>query len=129
MSDFDALLKRSFAEASEPADDGFAVQIGHAVARREKAVQLRQTLQYCAFALAGLTVGYAVYSVAGTLGPQLQAMAGLQLAEAQANLSTGASTGFFEQIGASLSAGMTYILLGTAALAGGAVALRSVQQD
>ena len=43
MTDFDALLKRSFAEAHEPLDDGFSVNVGHAVAQREAghAVRLR----------------------------------------------------------------------------------------
>ena len=43
MTDFDALLKRSFAEAHEPADDGFAVNVAHAVAQarsRPEAAQL-----------------------------------------------------------------------------------------
>lgn len=129
MSDFDALLKRSFAEAPEPADDGFTVQIGHAVARREKALQVRQTLQNCGFALAGLAVGYGVYSVAGSLGPQVQALIGLELAQAQAGLGAGLGAGVFDQIAASMGAAMSYILLGAAGLAGGAVALRSAQQD
>ena len=42
MNDFDALLNRSFAEAhDEPADDGFAVKVSHAVAMRERGLQIR----------------------------------------------------------------------------------------
>ena len=41
MSDFDAMLKRSFAEAHEPVDDGFTVSVTHAVAGSERGDYLR----------------------------------------------------------------------------------------
>ena len=46
MTDFDALLKRSFAEAHEPADDGFAVNVTHVVAMREAGLKARSYMQY-----------------------------------------------------------------------------------
>ena len=66
---FDALMKRSFAEAPEPADDGFAVNVGHAVARRERTLKLRSYFQYGALTLGAAAVSYGLYSfVAFRLG-------------------------------------------------------------
>lgn len=130
MSDFDALLKRSFAEAPEPADDGFSVRIAETVAHREHALKVRQWVQTGAFALAAATVAYGAYSVAGALGPELQAAIGLQLAEAQTSLSAAPSpASLVDSVAAAFGAGLTQILLATIALAGGAVAYRAVQQD
>ncbi len=127
MNDFDALLKRSFAEADEPADDGFSVQVSHAVARREAASTLRSRAYAVAMGVAGLAVFYGVYALVSALGPQVLAMAGLELAQAHGALASGPSE-TAQGLMHSLSAGMTQVLLITAALAGGAVAYRSVQQ-
>ena len=129
MNDFDALLKRSFAEAPEPADDGFTVKIGHAVERREAALQLRNVLQGVGMAAAGAVALSGVYGLVSGFGQDIMATAGLEIARAHGAISTAPSLGNAAQgVMQSLSAGMTQILLVAAALAGGAVAYRSVQE-
>ena len=127
MTDFDALLKRSFAEAEEPADDGFTVRIAQHVAKREAASRLRGQIYAAGMVVAGLAVFYGVFMLASALGPQVLAIAGLEIAQAHGALASGpsdAGQGLLQSLGA----GMTQLLLITAALAGGAVAYRSVQQ-
>lgn len=128
MSDFDALLKRSFAEAHEPADDGFVVNVGHAVAKREASLKLRDYMQLGAVTVGAAAVSWGLYAVAGAVGPELMASVGLEVARAHAAVSTApdagaAAQGFIQSMGA----GLTQILLVTAALAGGAVAYRATQ--
>lgn len=128
MSDFDALLKRSFAEAHEPADDGFVVNVGHAVAKREASLKLRGYVQLGAVTVGAAAVSWGLYAVAGAVGPELMASVGLEVARAHAAVSTApdagaAAQGFIQSMGA----GLTQILLVTAALAGGAVAYRATQ--
>jgi hypothetical protein len=131
MTDFDALLKRSFAEAHEPADDGFSVNVGHVVARREADLKLRSYIQYGAITLGAAAVSYGLYVVAGAYGQELMATAGLEVARVHGALSSapsaaeagGAAQGFLQSLGA----GLTQILLVTGALAGGAVAYRATQ--
>ena len=128
MSDFDALLKRSFAEAAEPSDDGFTVQIGAAVSRREKLAKWRSIAQTAAMAAAGVAVLYGGYALASVFGQPLLAGAGLELAQAHGALSGAPSVGAQAQtLAQSLGAGMTQTLLIVAALAGGAVAYRATQ--
>jgi hypothetical protein len=129
MNDFDALLKRSFAEAPEPADDGFTVKVGHAVARRETAVQIRSVVQSVGMAAAGAVALYAVYGLVSSFGQEVLAVAGLEVARAHGALSSapsisGAAQGVMQSLGAGM---MTQLLLIAAALAGGAVAYRAVQ--
>mgnify|MGYP000107537173 CR=1 FL=1 len=130
MNDFDALLKRSFAEAPEPADDGFAVHIGHAVARREMALKARNLAQTIGLAAAGVALVYGGLSFYGVFGQELLASAGVEVARAHGALSTaptfGSATNAVLQ---SLGTGMTQIILMTAAaLAGGAVVYRTTQE-
>jgi hypothetical protein len=127
MTEFDALLKRSFAEMDEPADDGFTVAVTHVVKRREAAATLRSRAYAVAMGVAGLAVFYGVYALASVLGPQVLAVAGLELAQAHGALVSGPSEAG-QGVLSSLSAGMTQVLLITATLAGGAVAYRSVRQ-
>lgn len=128
MNDFDALLKRSFAEAPEPADDGFTVKVGHAVARRETALKTRAVLQGIGMAAAGAVALYGVYGLVSGFGQEVMATAGLEIARAHGALSSAPSiSGAAQGVMQSLGAGMTQILLTAAALAGGAVAYRSVQ--
>ncbi len=130
MNDFDALLKRSFAEAHEPADDGFSVNVSHAVARSESALKVRNAAYSVGMAAAGAAILYGAYTVATAFGQEFLAAAGLEVARAHGALSSapsvsGAAQGFLQ----SLSAGfMTQVLLATAALAGGAVAYRATQE-
>lgn len=130
MNEFDALLTRSFAEAhNEPTDDGFTVKVGQAVARRETENKIRNAAYAAGMATAGAAVLYGAYAVAGAFGQELLATVGLEVARAHGALSEApsvstAAQGFMQSIGA----GLTQILLVTAALAGGAVAYRASQE-
>jgi hypothetical protein len=130
MTDFDALLKRSFAEAHEPADDGFTVNIARAVERGENALKTRGALQIAGVTVACGALAYGAYAVLSVLGQDMLATAGLELARAHGAISSapsmeGAAQSFLQSMGA----GMTQILLVTAVLAGGAVAYRASQED
>lgn len=125
MNDFNALLKRSFAEADEPADDGFALAVTQHVARREAAAVWRARAYAVCMGVAGLAVLYGVYAMAVAIGPQLIAFAGLELAQAHGALASGSAPAGLGLFGA----GITQMLLSGAALAGGAVAYRSVRQS
>ncbi|MGD9965735.1 MAG: hypothetical protein AB7T59_04395 [Hyphomonadaceae bacterium] len=130
MSDFDALLKRSFAEAHEPQDDGFVVNVTHRVAAREADLRVRGYLQVGAVLVGAAAASWGLYSFAGAFGQEFLASAGLEVARAHSALSSaptvdaGAATQSFIQ---SLGAGLTQILLVMGALAGGAVAYRATQ--
>ncbi len=129
MTDFDALLKRSFAEAHEPADDGFVVNVGRAVAKREAGLKTRGYMQLGAVTIGAAAVSWGLYAFAGAFGQEFMASIGLEVARAHAAVSTApdpgaAAQGFIQSMGA----GLTQILLVTAALAGGAVAYRSTQE-
>ena len=125
MSDFDALLKRSFAEAhDEPADDGFSVQVGHAVARTERALRARNAFQTGAWAIAGGAVLFGAYGIAMNIAPDVLTSLGFGMSRAHEAL-TGPGANMMQTIGA----GMTQILLVAGTLAGGLVAYRATQQD
>jgi hypothetical protein len=128
MNDFDALLKRSFAEAPEPADDGFSVQIGRAVAHREKTAKVRNAAYSVGMAAAGAAVCYGLYGLASVYGQEVLASAGLELARAHGAISTAPSVGDTAQgMLQSFGAGLTQMLFVFGALAGGAVAYRAAQ--
>src|SRR5262245_4487662 len=128
MTDFDALLKRSFAEAHEPADDGFSVKVGHAVSRRESAVKARSLVYALGMAAAATAVVYGVSGMALSFGQEVLASAGLEIARAHGAISNAPSiSGAAQGVMQSLGAGMTQILLVTAALAGGAAAYRATR--
>jgi hypothetical protein len=137
MNEFDAVLKRGFAEAHEPADDGFSVHVGHAVARHEKALQIRNYVQNAGMSIGGAAALWGAYSFAGAMAPEIMANLGLEVARIHGALSgaptvTTATGDAFGQAGgmlASLGAGLTQILLVMGVLAGGAVAYRAAQQD
>lgn len=128
MNDFDALLKRSFAEAPEPVDDGFSVQVGRAVAYREKAAKVRNAAYTVGMAAAAAAVCYGAYGIVSVYGQEVLASAGLELARAHGAISGAPSVGGAAQgMLQSFGAGLTQMLLVFAALAGGAVAYRSAQ--
>lgn len=131
MSDFDAFLTRSFAEAERPADAGFSVRVGHAVARREAGLRVRNGLQTAGLAVGVAVVGFAVFGAAGT-AVELLSGAGLEATRAMGALNdgpsvveqaTGAGAGLLQAFGL----GLTQILLIAGALVGGAVAYRANQ--
>lgn len=134
MTEFNALLRRSFAEAPEPADDGFSVQVTAAVAHREKALKVRSLAQNVGMAAGFAAAAYGLYTVAGPFGQDLLAAAGLEVARIHAAVTEVPSVGGLAETAGqglmrSLGAGMTQILLmTTAAIAGGAVVYRAVQE-
>jgi len=123
MSDFDTLLKRSFAEAHEPADDGFAAHVSHVVARNERGAQVRNAVQSCAFAVAGAVVLYAFYGMALQFGPDFLASVGFGVARARSTVGEPAM-----DMWRTANAVLPQILLVTGALVGGAVAYRATQE-
>lgn len=129
MSDFDALLKRSFAEDhGEPADDGFVVNVTHRVARREADLKVRGYVQNGAMVVGAAAVSWGLYAFAGEFGQDIMATAGLEVARMHGAISaapsaSSATQGFVQSMGA----GLTQILLVMGALAGGAVAYRATQ--
>jgi hypothetical protein len=128
MTEFNAVLKRAFAEALEPVDDGFTVKVGHAVARRETVLKARNAAYTVGMAAAAAAIAYGAYGLAATYGQELLASAGLELARAHGALSGAPSVGGAAQgVLQSLGAGLTQVLLIVAALAGGAVAYRATQ--
>lgn len=132
MSDFDSLLTRSFAEADQPADNGFSVRVGQAVARREAALRVRAAVQNAGIVAAVAVVGYVGLGLAMNFGQEWLANGGLEVARAVGSLDSGASVvEQAESVGAglfqSLGLGLTQIMLIAGALAGGAVAYRSTQ--
>ncbi len=133
MNDFDALLTRSFAEAAEPVDDGFSVKVSHAVARSENALKVRNAIYSGGMAVAGAAIAYGVYAFTSAFGQEFMASAGLEIARAHGALSaapsvSGVTQGFMQSL-QGLGAILPQMMLATAALAGGAVAYRSAQQD
>lgn len=137
MNEFDALLKRSFAEAHEPADDGFSVAVAARVASSEKALQIRAVVQSFGMALGGAVAMYGGYVFLGAYGQEFIASAGLEIARIHGSLAAtpsvadaaGSAAGQAQTLLQSLGAGLTQILLVTGVLAGGAVAYRATQQD
>ncbi len=123
MTDFDALLKRSFAEAHEPADDGFSVRVSHAVARSEQVARLRNAFQTGAWAVAGGAVLFGAYGLIMNLAPDVLTSLGFGMSRAH-QVITGPGANAMQAV----SAGMTQILLVTGALAGGLVAYRATQE-
>jgi hypothetical protein len=129
MTDFDAFLKRSFAEAHEPVDDAFTARVAHGVARHEAALKSRAVFQVTAVTLACGALAYGAYALLAAFGQDVMATAGLEVARAHGAISNAPSVGGAAQgLLQSMGAGATQILLITAALAGGAVAYR-VSQD
>lgn len=128
MTDFDALLKRSFAEAHEPADDGFVVNVTHTVAKREDGLKVRGYMQLGAITIGSAAVSWGLYTLAGAFGQEIMASVGLEVARAHAAVSAAPDAGVAAQsFLQSMGAGLTQILLVTGVLAGGAVAYRASQ--
>ena len=127
MSEFDALLKRAFAEShDEPVDDGFSVAVTRSVAGSERAAKIRSYAQTGAMAIAGAAILYGVYGVLQQFAPQLLDQAGLQVARAHGVLTTAPlATGLMRSFGPALP----QMLLMLGALAGGAVAYRQTQDE
>jgi hypothetical protein len=123
MSDFDALLKRSFAEAHEPADDGFSVQVRHGVARSERAVRVRNAFQTGAWTIAGGAVLFGVYGIAMNIAPDVLTSLGFGMSRAHEAL-----TGPGANVMLAISAVLPQIMLATGAIAGGVVAYRATQE-
>ncbi len=129
MTEFNAVLKRAFAEAPEPVDDGFSARVSVAVAGRERLAKVHALLLNVGAAIAGLAVFYGLYVFATAFGQDFMASAGLEVARAHGALS-GSATSWSapaQSMLTSVGAVMTQVLLVMAALAGGAVAYRAAQ--
>ena len=125
MSDLDAILKRSFAEAHEPADEAFVVHVGQAVDRKEKLATIQAWAQ-----VIGLAIG------------AMAAFSGLFILAAPflTDLATGIQTTWFStQMAFSAVSPSSFVMSATAifmsqaflalsAVAGGLVLYRSTQQ-
>lgn len=130
MTEFDTLLKASFAEADMPADDGFSARVSHTVERRERAAQVRNIAYSVGLAAGGAAVAYGLYGIASAYGPEMMAGLGLEIARAHGALASAPTPGAAAQgLVQSLGAGLTQILLTLGVLAGGAVAYRATQQN
>ncbi|MCX7358201.1 MAG: hypothetical protein NT015_08680 [Alphaproteobacteria bacterium] len=128
MTDFDALLKRSFAEAHEPADGGFVVNVTHSVAKREESLKVLGYMQIGAITIGAAAVSWGAYTLAGAFGQEIMASVGLEVARAHAAVSAAPDAGLAAQnFLQSMGAGLTQVLLLTGVLAGGAVAYRATQ--
>lgn len=128
MTDFEATLKRAFAETPEPVDEGFSLRVIEGVGRRERLGRVHGTLLAAGAMVAGLAVAYALYLFLSVFGQGLLAGVGLEFARAHSALSEAPAVmapaqGLMQTLGA----GLTQILLVVGALAGGAVAYRSAQ--
>lgn len=131
MNDFDAVLTRAFAEAPEPADNGFTLRVTDAVARSERFAKAYQWAQSAGVGLAGITVLAGVFGLAGGFGQELLGSLGLEVARAHGAINEAPSfAGQAQNMYQSLSAGiLSQGLAIMAALAGGAVAYRTIQDN
>jgi hypothetical protein len=124
MDDFNATLTRAFAEEHhEPADDGFTLRVGAAVARQEKFIVWMSVVQGVGAAAAAAAVVWGLIVGFGMYGSSLMASFGLELARAHGALTEASSFSF-----ATLAAGMTQFLLIAGALAGAGLVYRNSQQ-
>lgn len=129
MTELDTILKRAFAEADEPIDNGFSVRVGAAVARQERAGAMRAAIHTIGLGIAGATVLYALFPLLWGFAQDFLVSFGLEIARAQGALNsevpvvTNQAQGWLQ----AASAGLTQVLLITAALAGGAVAYRAAR--
>lgn len=127
MTELDTILKRAFAEADEPIDNGFSIRVGAAVARRERASEMRAAVHAVGLGIAGVTVLYALFPLLWSFAQDFLVSFGLEVARAQGALNTevplvaNQAQGWLQ----ATSAGLTQVLLIMAALAGGAVAYRA----
>jgi hypothetical protein len=125
MNGFEADLKRAFAEADEPVDTGFSVQVAHRVSGLERRRAVEQKLRYGALALGGLAALVGVAQLSQGVGLDLMAAAGLELAKAHGAMSqSGSGAGVSQGV---LGMGLTQILMFSIALAGGALAFRQAR--
>jgi hypothetical protein len=123
MDQFNATLKRAFAEAPEPEDNGFTVRVSARVAKREREGLAWVLTQRVGFAAAGSAIALGAFQFVQAIGPQLMASLGLELARAHGAMSENTFS-----VSMDLGVGLTQILLVAAALAGGAAAYRAVQE-
>jgi len=116
MDAFENALRVAFAEAPEPADDGFAVAVAKRVSLRERLASARNAIQTIGLAIAGVATIYGGVQMVQNIGPEFLASAGLEFARAHGAMAQ-----------ASMSAVLTGVLVAAAAVGGGALALRSAR--
>ena len=126
MTEFNAILKRAFAEALEPADDGFSAATARRVARRENTAKLRTAAHSAGLAVAAAAAAYGLWGLAASMGgAELAASAEFELSRAYGALS--AAPSLAEAVLQAFGVGLSQIMLAAAVLAGGAVAFRTAQ--
>ena len=125
MTDFDALLKRSFAEAHEPVDDGFCVRVEEAVAKRERVSQVLSAFQVGGTLVGALAVAWGGIGIVQGAAPEVLASIGLEAARVHGAMSTPAPSINF----ATLAGPLTQMLMVVASLAGGVLVYRNSQQQ
>ncbi len=134
MTEFNALLKRSFAEAPEPADDGFSLRVARAVARRESPFGARAMIYALGLGIAAVAVFVGLFPLIWNSGLDAVSAGSLDVARAQgvfnaeapvlADEVTSQAQSWLQAVSAGL---MSQMLVVMAALAGGAVAYRASQ--
>lgn len=124
MTDFDALLKRSFAEAPEPADDGFSVRVGAAVDKRERMAKAMGVLNVGGTLVGALAAAWGGLMIVQGAAPEVLATLGLELARAHGAVSASPSVNL-----SAMAGGLSQFLLVMGSLAGGVLVYRNNQQQ
>lgn len=125
MSDLDAILKRSFAEAHEPADEAFVVHVGQAVAHKEKLVTIQAWAQVIGLAVGAMAAFSGLFILAAPFLTDLAS--GLQTTwfSTQMAFSAVSPSSFVMSANAIV---MSQAFLALSGVAGGIVLYRSTQQ-
>ena len=123
--DFDATLKRAFAEAPEPADDHFVHAVSWRVAKREKAAAALAWGQVVGITVGAMAAAFCLLTMLVPMAPSLMASFGLELAQAHGSMVSASSF----NLSAVSAAGLTQMLIVFGAIAGGAALVRVNQQQ
>jgi hypothetical protein len=127
MSDFEAVLRRGFAEIDEPSDEGFSHAVAGRVAGRVRMAKLGAAGRSLAVGVACIALAFGGLELFRAFGPQVLATAGLELARAHGAL-TQAEGVQPATLLASMGGALTQVLLAGAAAAGGLAAFRASQE-
>ncbi|MBI1250346.1 MAG: hypothetical protein GC189_02610 [Alphaproteobacteria bacterium] len=122
FTDFDAELRRTFATAEGPVDDGFSVAVAHRVAAKERGAQLGAWARLAALLVAGGAAAYGVIALIRELGPMLMAQFGMEVVTLQSALAN-ANAG--EAVSSMM---LTQMLIVLGLGAGGVAAYRAVSE-
>ena len=125
MSDLDAILKRSFAEAHEPADEAFVVRVGDTVARREKLATIQAWAQVIGLAIGAIAACSGLFILAQPFLTELAS--GVQTTWFSTQMAfTAVSPSWFVTSATAIFLSQAFLAL--SAVAGGIVLYRSTHQ-